>query len=102
MQMTLKTGNKLLDMFITILIALFGLLLVVGLIKAIIQTSFPPKVEPTDLSFMRRTYNGLPFAFWFFVSFGIMFGLTFHGFKIVHVESHNKGTQVVQEKKNVK
>ena len=78
---------------LSIITYLFFFAVSLGLIQWIIKIIAPtPKPEPTSLEFMTLTYLGLPFAFWLFVGLGIMFGLAFHGFKIIdaRVSKENK------------
>lgn len=92
------TGNKFLDFCITLIVALLVTAFAIVLIKGIFNLVTPqPQPEPTDMSFMLVPYLGLPFIFWFFSGFGLMFGLIFNGFKIITVnsssDSHNTTTE---------
>ncbi len=67
----------------------FALVFVV-LSKAIFHQFFPAPPPETQLilrhdSVLLIEYLGIPFAFWFFISLGLMFGLAFHGFKLFSI-----------------
>lgn len=79
---------KTLRLMLGIIIWLFFLMIVFLLVQSLVLNIFPPAPEPpTDLSFMLLKYMGLPFIFWILLGFGLMFGISFHGFKIIHIEN---------------
>jgi len=66
---------------------IFALVSVI-LIKTIIQQFIPAKPSSPLISrgsVLLLSYNGLPFAFWLFISIGLMLGLCFHGFKLFSI-----------------
>lgn len=61
---------------------------------------FPKVTEPTDLSGLLFEYSGLPLIFWILLGVGLMFGLTFHGFKIVEYNKKEVLVDGSKERKN--
>jgi len=76
------------DTWVAMFFIFVTVILTIGVVRMIVEELQPP--EQIDLTFMLKPYLGLPFAFWLFVSFGIMFGLTFHGFKLLYIEGWSK------------
>lgn len=80
------------DIVIISIIFIFLLGIVNTAITIIINMFMPSQITPTDMSFMLIPYLGIPFVFWISVGIGFMFGLIFHGFQLISVnsDSHNK------------
>lgn len=62
-------------------------LIVVVLIKAIVGMIIPAPVTPTNFDPLFTEFMGLPYVFWVLLGVGVALGLTFHGFKLVHIET---------------
>lgn len=84
-----KLKNKWIETMLDIISIVVFILIIVILVKGILYQIYMPKPEAEDLTFMLTNYLGLPFAFWLFISIGLMFGLPIHGFALVIVDSHN-------------
>ena len=68
----------------TIILIIINAIIIMGIIL------FSQPIEPSQPviskdSVLLLSYSGIPFAFWFFISLGLMFGLTFHGFKLFSI-----------------
>ena len=79
--------NKCMNLTMYLVFALVSVIL----IKTIVNQFIPAKPSPPVISrgsVMLISYWGLPFALWFFIGIGLMFGLAFHGFKLfnIHIE----------------
>lgn len=92
--------NKGLEFIADILTIALVVLVLVIIGKFIFMLTVPPKPQqPADMSFMLKSYNGLPFAFWLLFGFGLSFGLWFNGIRLVTVncDSHNQTKQIKEE-----
>ncbi len=75
---------------LNIIAYLVFVLVFVVMTKVIFRQFFPVPPPETQLilrhdSVLLIEYMGLPFAFYFFISLGLMFGLAFHDFKLFSI-----------------
>lgn len=85
------TKNKMVNFMLDTIAILIFLLIIIALFNGmynIISTAIHPN-PPEDLSILANSYLGLPFIFWIMIAFGLMFGLTFHGFNLVNISISN-------------
>ena len=55
------------------------------------QTGQTKSSLPKNYLFFK--YNGLPYVFWLLLGMGLMFGLTFHGFKLFSINIERRGKE---------
>lgn len=68
----------------TIIIIILISAIVIGVLLFSQPTEPSQSVISKD-SVLLLSYSGIPFVFWLLTSLGLMFGLTFHGFKLVSI-----------------
>lgn len=78
-------GARVLNFMLGVLVWLVFVFLVLFLLKGMyLFLIATPNNEKVDMAIMlENVYLGLPAVFWILVGIGLLFGMTFHGFRLV-------------------